>query len=274
MGWRKPLMGENNCCGWSAAKRGILTYTKKEKKMKRLIATTCLCVLLVACTALADWMPGDPYKMHFPQLPDPYGWDVRANEPELADDWLCTQTGPVLDIHIWYSIFGDYDQAELQGGIVRIYSDSPDPDGEGELFSHPNEKLWEYPFGAQELIFAGEGKQGWYDPRTQEVYPDNHYLYYQLNLVDIPEPFIQKEGEVYWLALQLNTNFTMGWKTSLDHWNDDAVWSNGTIGGPWQELRDPLTGRSLDMAFVITPEPATVALLGLGALSLIRKKRA
>jgi hypothetical protein len=61
-----------------------------------------------------------------------------------------------------------------------------------------------------------------------------------------------------------------GWKTSLDHWNDDAVWSvPGTI---WQELRDPATGESLDLAFVITPEPATLSALLLGILALCRRR--
>ncbi|MDD5063788.1 MAG: PEP-CTERM sorting domain-containing protein [Phycisphaerae bacterium] len=245
--------------------------------MKKLILTS-LCVLFFAGTALADWNPGDSYKMHYPQLPDPTGWDVQANDPELADDWLCTGTGPVSDIHIWYSVFGDEYSAILQGGVVRIYSDSPDPDDDGPLFSHPDKKLWEWVFSIDDPRVSsrlyGTGDQGWYNPRNEEVYANNHDNIYQLNIVDIPDPFEQKEGEVYWLALQLNATFAMGWKTSLDHWNDDAVWSNGTIGGPWNELCDPYTGQSLDMAFVITPEPATVALLGLGALSLIRKKRA
>ena len=77
--------------------------------MKRLILTTCLFVLFASCTALADWNVGDPYKMHFPQLPDPGGWDVAFSDwvPQLADDWQCTETGPVDDVHIWYSWEGD-----------------------------------------------------------------------------------------------------------------------------------------------------------------------
>jgi hypothetical protein len=30
-------------------------------------------VTALACRVLADWNPGDPHKMHFPQLPDPSG---------------------------------------------------------------------------------------------------------------------------------------------------------------------------------------------------------
>jgi len=48
----------------------------------------------------ADWSPGDPFKMHFPQMPDEAGWDVNSTQPLIvADDWRCTETGWVKDIH-------------------------------------------------------------------------------------------------------------------------------------------------------------------------------
>ena len=57
---------------------------------------------------------------------------------------------------------------------------------------------------------------------------------------------------------------------------DDAVWADdpaSSITG-WQELIDPQTGESLDLAFVITPEPATLAILFPGGLTLLlRRKR-
>ena len=44
------------------------------------------------------------HKMHFPQLPDLIGWDVNAIFPKtLADDWQCSQTGLIEDIHFWGS---------------------------------------------------------------------------------------------------------------------------------------------------------------------------
>jgi hypothetical protein len=36
----------------------------------------------------------------------------------------------------------------------------------------------------------------------------------------------------------------------------DAVWR--ILGEEWNELIDPITSESMDLAFVITPEPATV----------------
>jgi hypothetical protein len=52
--------------------------------------------------------------MHFPQLPDSTGWDVKASGGIcLADDWQCSETGYVGDIHFWGSwkngIVGQFD---------------------------------------------------------------------------------------------------------------------------------------------------------------------
>ena len=259
--------------------------------MKRLILTTCLCVLFASCTALADWNVDDPYKMHFPQLPDPDGWDVEFYQwvPQLADDWQCTESGEVDDVHIWYSWEGD-----LVGTIemvqLSIWSNFEDPDEDGPLFSKPDQKLWGYqdlyPRDFTTRPWITGGKQGWYDPVSGNYETSDHDEIYQLNVVDIPEPFYQEEGEIYWLSIcfwmgeDLNSP---GWKTADvdnypgdsagNHFMDDAVWWNGK-NDTWNELHDPLTGESLDLAFVITPEPATLSLLGLGSLVLLRKRRA
>jgi hypothetical protein len=62
----------------------------------------------------------------------------------------------------------------------------------------------------------------------------------------------------------------------MDHWNDDAVWADSGQG-PWNELRypygHPFEGESIDLAFAITPEPATIVLLGLGGVFIRRRKK-
>lgn len=243
--------------------------------MKRLMVRCVACAACLMAVSVfvapvcADWFMGDPYKMHYPQLPDPNGWDVDATTQWIADDWLCTESGPVSDIHLWYS-WKNGVPGTLAGVLLKIYSDMPADDPENEVgYSYPDELLWERGFEAPLLtIMAGTGLQGWYDPGEPLVIVEDHELYYQVNIVQIQEPFYQEKGDIYWLAVHFipeEPGVLAGWKTSKDHWNDDAVY--GISGNPpWAELIDPLTLESLDMAFVIVPEPASLVLIVLGGL--------
>ena len=256
-----------------------------------------------ASAAPADWNLGDPHKMHFPQLPDEDGWDVSwynaGYEPiELADDWVCTQSGPVTDIHIWFSAKEDLYSGMLDrfNICVRIYSDNPDG---GQGYSVPDQFLWGWTWnemypdpGNVAVRPDGAGDQGWWWPGEDFIQHD-HADIWQLNLTELADhsgmPFEQVAGEVYWLNVHISTTDqfshipdpAIGWKTAdVDrypenpgqHFRDDAVWYD-QFTHQWQELRDPITGESLDLAFVITPEPATVALLAVGAVALLRKRR-
>jgi hypothetical protein len=236
-------------------------------------------VLALAGPAMADWDPGDGHKMHYPQMPDPYGWDVNATYYiAIADDWMCSGTGPVEDIHVWGSWRGDLID-EIEFFHVAIWSDVPDPDGDGPLYSHPGDRLWHYDFYPGEWTerYWGDGVQGWYDPVMGEFFEEDHYGIYQYNFEVIPDPFIQEEGQIYWLEvsakLPLGSQAAWGWKTTLDHWIDDATWHEAPGGLDWWEIRDPITGESLDMAFVITPAPGTLALLGVFGLLGCRRGR-
>ncbi|MDM8004964.1 MAG: hypothetical protein QUV05_02265 [Phycisphaerae bacterium] len=250
-------------------------------RLLTLSASPSLAVLVVAALmagpVLADWQMDDPYKMHYPQLPDPNGWDVKAKYTKvLADDWQCSETGPVEDVHFWGSWYKDVVGA-VRWYQISIHEDIPDPDGDGPLFSQPGELLWLRIFYPPEVTVKPyeQGEQGWYDPYNQFWVKPNHEQTWQYNINFIPDPFIQEKGKTYWLDVSVMCSYgEWGWKTSLDHWGDDAVWSDYVPGGytPWQDLHDPTTGESLDMAFVITPEPAAVVLLAVGSL-LLRRRR-
>jgi len=202
----------------------------------------------------ADWEQGGSFKMHYPQLPDPNGWDIPTPDYYLADDFMCTESGPITDIHFWISYYFDIYQ-EIGSLSVKIYSDQPayPPD-----YSHPLEPLWSYDFSPNQFTIAGPwtGDQGWYVPPYQYL-PGNHQQYWQINIENIPEPFIQTEGVIYWLGIQISSGTGgmgsqsyVGWKTSLEHWNDNAVFG-GNVGASWDPLFDP-AGAAIDLAFVIT----------------------
>jgi hypothetical protein len=225
-------------------------YQTGRKIMKKKVIGIFVCMLLIGSVniALADWSEGDGYKMHFPQLPDPYGWDVDFHDWMLGDDWECTETGPVSDIHFWISWIDDI-VMDIPWVKVSIYSNDPGPP------SKPLELLWSYTFNEGQFIIAGpwNGDQGWYWPYGEFI-ENNHIHYWQINIPEIEEPFIQEAGTIYWLVIQMpyyDPPFAVGWKTSVNHFMDAAVW-----GGPgdWQPIHDPITGDIIDFAFVITTE--------------------
>jgi hypothetical protein len=234
-------------------------------------------LLVVVLPARADWNAGDPYKMHYPQLPKQGGLDVEFSASTLADDWQCSQSGPVSDIHFWISWMQNNVQP-IQFVNVQIFSDIPDPDGSGPAYSMPGQQLWNRQFLPHEIAVRDmlPDLQDWYDPSEQwpSNYGENdHFMWQQINIKPIVDPFIQQQGTIYWLAIDFGTQPFIGWKESgSTHFNDDAVWLDR--GGNWMELHhpDPQQNYSLDLAFVITPEPATIGLLGLGLL-LLRRKR-
>jgi len=203
------------------------------------------------------WKPGDPYKMHFPQLPDPEGWDVDVVADNIsADDWKCTATGTVDDIHFWYSWLGDK-VGTIDNIHASIHSNvaADDPTNPYD-YSIPGELLWERDFGPDEfsLCYWGSGDQGFMMPGAGGGVPNDHEMIFQCDIVNIPDPFPQEKGKIYWLDLSIKIRDPLGthigWKTSQDHFEDDAVYYGGPAG--WQEWIDPVTGDSLDLAFVIT----------------------
>lgn len=254
---------------------------------------------VLAPAAWADWDPEMPAK--YWQLPDlsPTGMDVNAtwkgpNEfPDrsvLADDFECTSPGPITDIHIWGSWLNDMVNPNVTFKL-SIHADIPAlPDGTAG-YSHPGAPLW------QQMFLPGQYNERPYAPATEQFFEPNRNeiigfdtQVFQYNFYIPKEQAFFQEGTatnvmVYWLdviaILPAGSVEVFGWKTSLEHWNDDAVF--GLTPDPfapvevWNKLvyppGHPMEGQSIDLAFVITPEPATMCLLGLGAFSLVARRR-
>lgn len=247
--------------------------------MRKIIATIMAVgtLMFLANPALADWFENDPHKMHEPQLPDPDGWDVRFDDPliVLADDWRCSATGPVSDIHFWLSSREDNPFA-IEKIHVSIHKDD-----RTAAFSKPGELLWERDFNRDEFTVREEipSLQGWFDPSFTDPpspTPNDHQLYFQANIEGIPDPFTQEEGNIYWLdlsvaALSPNGERTqLGWKTSRTLFEDHPVWSTNIDPGATPEWRPiDFPGEPFNLAFVITPEPGTTTMLLGAAVGLL-----
>lgn len=296
--------------------------------MKRdLIDSSLIAISLLIASPIAtwaDWNPGDPYKMHYPQLPDltTHGLDVLAGpvqptgpvtpgqqiETFLADDWLCTSTGPVTDIHIWGSYRGDVTLLPPQDTSFSLVIFSNVPAGVDRPYSHPGQPLWSAYIKPTATRIYATAQEQFYDPIAGGIAGSDTQVW-QFNF-DIPEltAFQQTSGNIYWLGvhhtfdlggnafvsgddlaiLALRSPGAFGWKTSgSQHFEDDAVWISAntfefgqtkvphfvpTANEPWKDLHHPITGESLDLSFVITtkvPEPTSLVLLVIAAAGTV-----
>lgn len=255
--------------------------------MKTTMAIACVAGLAMSGAALADWNPGDPYKMHYPQLPDPTGIDVNMTAARLADDFRCTQSGPITDIHFWWSVRGDREgisQNAITSVTAQIYSDVPGGIPGTPGFSQPGQLLWQRTFSSTQpnvksRVYSQGTQSFWDPPFTPNTFtPADHFFTYQTNITEIGDAFVQTAGTIYWLSLQVTTasdNYVVGWKTSgSDQFNDTHVYQ-GAAGGwsPNYDPRLPTAPVKLDLAFVITPTPGTAGVLGLGLIGAARRRR-
>ncbi|MCX6833536.1 MAG: hypothetical protein NTW07_00120 [candidate division Zixibacteria bacterium] len=121
----------------------------------------------------------------------------------------------------------------------------------GAMFSHPGAApIWEGEVNTFAVVpIDPPTLEAWYDPTKlpEVVVPNDHgeYFQYNLNLMQLPQlPFIQEEGRIYWMSVMaiVQPDLPMkewGWKSTINHFNDDAVWA---MDGPvlqWTEMFEP-----------------------------------
>ena len=209
--------------------------------------------------AFADWDPGMPAK--WVQLPD-LSTDRHRRQLLrrqsagyiLADDFECTETGPITDIHIWGSWLDDHlpDRRTRQASTftLSIHADIPaeqSPTG----YSMPGECSGSMDVPARASSRASSGRrtsqEGWMDPPEDYIVPGRHHLLaVQLHIP--ASRGLRPAGHAR------RTRSSTGWtcrpipddtaghasagRPRVDHWNDDAVWGYGDEPylGPWYEL--------------------------------------
>jgi hypothetical protein len=190
----------------------------------------------------------------------PGGTNVNASQNlTLADDFLCTNTGPVTDIHLWGSWLKD----NIDPNVIftlSIWSDVPKQTNGGTIIpSHPGVVLWSEPFGPGEYYqcpYASAPEQ-FYDPSIFTVLGNDTNVYY---LCFYPRQPFRQQGTAtaptnYWLSVNAQTSAAgqalFGWHTSFEFYNDVPVWGNGPNPPAWNTLTDTF-GNPLSMAFKLT----------------------
>lgn len=266
--------------------------------ISKLILVPALSLALTSA-ALAQ-VAGGGNVVKWSQPPDltPTGIDVNATYPNiLADDFLCQGTGPITDIHIWGSWLnnllpinsaGSPDPAAVSFKL-SIHTDIPTSPAVG--YSMPGTEIWTSIFAPGTFTVAppAQTDEQFMDPPSTIVGADT--AAYEYNFVPA-QPFVQQRGTIYWLDVQALPNqipgaapATFGWKTSTDHWNDDAVYGSTDLTVPfpgsatnWVDLVYPASsqyaGKSIDLAFDLTtlPEPGMAVVLLPSALMLHRRR--
>lgn len=227
-----------------------------------------------------------------------------------ADDFTVSQSTKITDLHIWGSwkddTLPDYnwwafdpDTGEplwppaYDPGYVKfslsIYDNVPaytDPTY-NYPYSTPGDPVWSMTFDPENPVYddgwfttslyADELQEGFMNPLAplEYVFPGDTECYQYNFYITEDAAFSAQAGQVYWLVLTADplddlNDPQFGWKTSDEGHNDKAVsWDQQLIR--WQMIQK--LGQTYDMAFVVTPEPATLSLLVLGGLALIRRRR-
>jgi hypothetical protein len=206
------------------------------------------------------------------QVPDmsPMGMDVHAtNNVVLADDFQCSETGPITKVVVYGSWLADMlpDHSQVSF-VLSFHEDIP---ASGQNFSKPGAPICMKPFMPGQYRFEpvalpGQVEEGWYDPSQQTyLFPGDHNIFKYTFVIEDPcwrQTGTEAAPKVYWLDVQMQAlaggHPLWGWKTSPQHWNDDATWAMGTepnLLTPWAEMRyppqHPMTPASVDLAFEI-----------------------
>jgi hypothetical protein len=246
-------------------KTALVSIPTSPRKLFRFGLLAAVLLALAAPTAQAHWPNTNATK--WVQFPDSTynGLDIwLSSSLTLADDFKCILKGPVTDIHLWTSWLNNVPDQNA-AFTLSIWSDVPSTTGTP---SHPGSRLWTQIFGPgkyQAQLWLTNVYEGFWNPdpppgssmgSDSAIY---QYNFYPTN------PFVQNGSlstpQTYWLCVSVTgTPQPVGWKTSTNHWNDDAAFSHmsGTnVAGDWQPIENAIAGNNLDLSFTLTTAVVT-----------------
>lgn len=274
--------------------------------MKRFIlGSLVLVIVLGAGIAQADFidlpvkwsqMPQmDPAKAGFKRAEHPEAWNGQI----VADDWLCVDPDPVVAVRWW----GTYLNPALDPNPFNPVNPAPPQWVDFEIVFHSDDPLVQQPDGSwvnsQRYPYSTPlaplspivGLEPyWNFVQAQEEFVTTlsagpgqpSYNLYRYDAY-LPTPFEQEQGTIYWIDIEYDeqhlgqqqgsTTDSWAWNTSLDAWNDKAVYGPHHIASypDWNEFE------CHNMAFeLMVPVPAAVILgiLGLSVAGIKLRKYA
>src|SRR6267142_4121988 len=252
---RRSFLGKPPLFGQTAG-RGILS----------LLLFLCCLVIIGASPAQAQTSPcPETNVLKYVQIPPTDGgYDVWDSGPwALADDFICTNTGPITDIHLWASWLNnnvDFNTTFWLG----IYDDvAAVTNGPVLIPSRPGTNLvWQQYFGpgqySQSLVPGGIGQ--FYNPQPPGVMGSGGQTYYYCFYPSNPpvQTGTLTQSKTYWLAVYAMpsqaTSFLFGWKSAQLQQHDISTrtpWGGGApITTDWRPNYNP-NNFGLDLAFKI-----------------------
>jgi hypothetical protein len=290
--WACRSCRKKSVCFVSISYRGGLAMRRVIIFSLLVVVMTMMALIFCTAVAIADWKPGDPTTKYV-QMPDPNGMNVNATyiidtnqmppvqpvypwQKILADDFLCTQTGPITDIHIWGSWLEDRipwitdptNGALLQNVRFKLSLHKNVPAGVDAPYSHPGQEFWRAIFQPDQYVsrFWSNSNELFYEPNTNRIIGTDHQIWqynFKLPVTDASSWQFGTEAnpQIYWLDVQAIIpepapvpgttelpQFVFGWKTSLDHFpatlpigDDDAVFGDTLVPGgvPYPQFPDP-----------------------------------
>ncbi len=190
--------------------------------MKRLILTSCWCVLLFAASSVwADFIDL-PVKWSQPPAFDT-GLDYISNHPSnitRADDFICEDYDPIVAVRWWGFYLGETSAMEEQHGFWKAMDISFHLSNLGQ---HPS-SLPLNPYLSLQTVLAQEWSTGLFDSQGEPVYE------YNAHLVD---PFHQELDVEYFIDIDDPIETNWGWHEAVTQQLDYHAY---TVAEPYRSM--------------------------------------